>query len=134
MKIKFTMSLLVFFASSTMASEMIYTPVNPSFGGYSGNSTHLFGVANAINDYKAPASEDLYEEESALDRLASSLESRLLSQLLADIGTGNTTGSLVTEDFTLNVQEDGSGLVVIIVDNETGESTRINVSGLNPDL
>ncbi len=116
------------------ASEMIYTPTNPSFGGYSGNSPHLLSVANAINDYKAPPSSNGFEETSPLDRLASSLESRLLSQLLADIGTGNTTGSLVTETFTLNVQEEGQGLAVIIVDNETGESTQISVSGLNPDL
>ncbi len=134
MKTKIAMSLLLYFTSCAMASEMIYTPVNPSFGGYSGNSSHLLGVANAINNYKAPPSSSGFEEESAIDRLASSLESRLISQLLADIGTGNTTGSLVTEDFTLNVQEEGSGLAVIIIDNETGESTKINVSGLTPDL
>ncbi|MGC9493747.1 curli assembly protein CsgF [Vibrio genomosp. F10] len=134
MKTKITMSLLLYFTPFINASEMIYTPNNPSFGGFSGNSSHLLGVANAINDYKAPASSSAFEEESAIDRLASSLESRLISQLLADIGTGNTTGNLVTEAFTLNVQEEGSGLAVIIIDNETGESTKINVSGLNPDL
>lgn len=132
MKINLITGSLLFFNMTCVASEMIYQPVNPSFGGYSGNSAHLLGVANAINDYKAPSSND-FEETSAIDRLASSLESRLISQLLADIGTGNTTGSLVTEDFTLTVLEEGAGLAVIIRDNNTGETTKINVSGLNPD-
>ena len=121
--------------SSTMlnASELIYTPVNPSFGGHPNNSSHLMGVANAINTYKAPQSDSGIEEQSALDRLASSLESRLISQLLSDIGTGNTSGILDTQDFLLNVQDDGSGgLVINIQDKETGESTSISVSGLNP--
>ena len=91
------------------------------------------GVANAINTYKAPQSDSGIEEQSALDRLASSLESRLISQLLSDIGTGNTSGILDTQDFLLNVQDDGSGgLVINIQDKETGESTSISVSGLNP--
>lgn len=131
MKIILSLSIVSFTAVD--ASEMIYQPVNPSFGGYHGNSSHLLGIANSINDYKAPSSGSALEQESALDRLASSLESRLISQLLADIGTGNTTGSLVTEDFTLNVTEEGNGLAIIIIDNESGESTKINVSGLNPD-
>ncbi len=134
MKAKMIVATAILLSSISSASEMIYTPNNPSFGGYHGNSSHLLSIANAINDYKAPPNNNGFEADSPLDRLASSLESRLISQLLADIGTGNTTGSLVTEAFTLNVQEEGEGLAVIIIDNETGESTQISVSGLNPDL
>ncbi len=116
------------------SSELVYTPVNPSFGGNPLNSTILINHANAINDYSDPnASTFDFEEESALDRLASSLESRLISQLLADIGNGNT-GQLETDDFFLNVVDDSGNLLVQIVDKETGESTEISVSGLNPDL
>ncbi|MCF4172917.1 MULTISPECIES: curli assembly protein CsgF [Vibrio] len=118
----------------TLASELVYTPVNPTFGGNPLNSTILINHANAINDYQDPnASSFDFEEESALDRLASSLESRLISQLLADIGNGNT-GQLETDDFFLNVVDDSGTLLVQIVDKATGESTEISVSGLNPDL
>jgi curli production assembly/transport component CsgF len=118
----------------TWASELVYTPVNPTFGGNPLNSTILINHANAINDYQDPnASSFDFEEESALDRLASSLESRLISQLLADIGNGNT-GQLETDDFFLNVVDDSGTLLVQIVDKATGESTEISVSGLNPDL
>ncbi|MGR5359617.1 curli assembly protein CsgF [Vibrio mediterranei] len=118
----------------TLASELVYTPVNPTFGGNPLNSTILINHANAINDYQDPnASSFDFEQESALDRLASSLESRLISQLLADIGNGNT-GQLETDDFFLNVVDDSGTLLVQIVDKATGESTEISVSGLNPDL
>lgn len=114
------------------ASELVYTPVNPNFGGNPLNSSHLFNGANAINDYKAPKEDSLFEQESPLDRLTSSLESRLISQLLADVGNGNT-GQLVTDDFILNIVDDSGGLLIQIVDKETGETSEIQVSGLTPD-
>ncbi len=123
----------VFCVSFSYATELTYTPVNPSFGGNPLNTSHLFGVANAINDYKGPAKESRLTEQSALDRLASSLESRLISQLLADVGNGNT-GQLETDDFFLNIVDEDGTLLVQIVDKATGESTEIQVSGLTPDL
>ncbi|NVD08861.1 curli production assembly protein CsgF [Vibrio sp. JPW-9-11-11] len=120
------------FTCSTLATELVYTPINPSFGGNALNSSHLFGVANAINDYQAPLDESGFESESSLERLANSLESRLISQLLADVGNGNT-GQLETDDFFLNIVDDNGSLVVQIVDKVSGESTEIKVAGLNPD-
>lgn len=114
------------------ASELVYTPVNPNFGGNPLNSSHLFNGANAINDYKAPKEDSLFEQESPLERLTSSLESRLISQLLADVGNGNT-GQLITDDFILNIVDDSGGLLIQIVDKETGETSEIQVSGLTPD-
>ncbi|MGF1750201.1 MULTISPECIES: curli assembly protein CsgF [Vibrio] len=126
--------IVVIATSTTYASELVYTPINPSFGGNPLNSTILINHATAINDYKDPnASSFDFEEESALDRLASSLESRLISQLLADVGNGNT-GQLETDDFFLNIVDSNGSLLVQIVDKSTGESTEIQVSGLNPDL
>lgn len=116
------------------ATELTYTPVNPSFGGNPLNSSHLFNVANGINDYSSPNNGfDFGEESSALDSLAASLESRLISQLLGDVGNGNS-GQLETDDFILNIVDSDGGLAVQIVDKTTGESSEIYVNGLNPDL
>jgi len=41
------------------ATELVYEPINPSFGGNPLYSAHLLGVANAINDHKPPT-EDLF--------------------------------------------------------------------------
>ncbi|WP_238995824.1 curli assembly protein CsgF, partial [Sphingomonas solaris] len=42
--------------TSPALAEIVYQPVNPSFGGNPFNSSHLLGIANAQNDYKDPAS------------------------------------------------------------------------------
>ncbi|MCK0153067.1 curli assembly protein CsgF [Alcanivorax sp. S6407] len=121
-------------AAGLHASELIYQPVNPNFGGNPLNGSYLLGNAQAQNDYKDPeaASRSGYERPSELDRLTSSLQSRLLSQLLADVGDGNE-GSIVTEDFAINIIDDQGVLSILIEDINTGEITQIEVDGLVPD-
>ncbi|KGD65975.1 curli assembly protein CsgF [Alcanivorax nanhaiticus] len=120
-------------ATGVAASELVYQPVNPNFGGNPLNGSHLLGNAQAQNDYKDPeASSSGYERPSDLERLTSSLQSRLLSQLLADVGAGNE-GSIVTEDFAINIVDDQGVLSILIEDINTGEVTQIEVDGLVPD-
>ena len=119
--------------AATVASELVYQPVNPNFGGNPLNGSHLLGSAQAQNDFKDPnASSSGYERPSDLDRLTSSLQSRLLSQLLADVGDGNE-GSIVTEDFAINILDDQGVLSIVIEDINTEEVTQIEVDGLVPD-
>lgn len=132
MKGKFSVWAMCCVTIGVHATELVYTPVNPSFGGNALNSAHLFGVANAINDYKAPDDGSSIEGESSLERLANSLQSRLISQLLADVGNGNT-GQLETDEFFLNIVDNNGALIVQIVDKVSGESTEIKVAGLKPD-
>lgn len=121
-------------APALHASELVYRPVNPSFGGNPLNSSHLLGTANAQNDYKDPASGNGSSGTSALDRLTSNLQSRLISQLLADIGKdGSQSGSLVTDDFAINVVDEDGTLVVSITDRVTNQTTMIEVNGLIAD-
>ncbi|MGL5498495.1 MAG: curli assembly protein CsgF [Aeromonas sobria] len=121
-------------APALHASELVYRPVNPSFGGNPLNSSHLLGTANAQNDYKDPASGSGSSGTSALDRLTSNLQSRLISQLLADIGKdGSQGGSLVTDDFAINVVDEDGTLVVSITDRVTNQTTMIEVNGLIAD-
>lgn len=121
-------------APTLHASELVYRPVNPSFGGNPLNSSHLLGTANAQNDYKDPASGSGSNGTSALDRLTSNLQSRLISQLLADIGKdGSQSGSLVTDDFAINVVDEDGTLVVSITDRVTNQTTMIEVNGLIAD-
>ncbi|MFV0575427.1 MAG: curli assembly protein CsgF [Vibrio sp.] len=114
--------------SAANATGLVYTPVNPSFGGNPLNSSHLMNVANAINDYKDPDSDE-FEETSLIERLQANLESRFIGELLGDVGNGNS-GQLETNDFILNMIDDGGRLTVQIVDKSTGETSQIEVSGL----
>ena len=115
---------------SAGATELVYTPVNPSFGGSPLNGAWLLGSAQAQNDHKDPDALDRssLRGTSALERFTSQLEGRLLSQLLTDINNGNT-GSLTTDDFIVNIINDSGNLTIHITDLLTGEVSEIEVSG-----
>ena len=129
----FLAAMVALFSGPLVASELVYQPVNPNFGGNPLNGTHLLGNAQSQNKHKDPdAGTSGFERPSDLERLASSLQSRLLSQLLADVGEGNE-GSIVTDDFAINIVDDQGILSIIIEDMNTGEITQIEVDGLVPD-
>lgn len=125
-------ALVALCALSASASELVYQPTNPSFGGNPLNGSYLLNNAQAQNDHEAPSSSSPFSERTALDRFTDSLESRLLNQLIGDIGEGNA-GTLVTEDFIVDILDVDGVLTVQITDLETNETTEIEVSGLNPN-
>jgi curli production assembly/transport component CsgF len=114
------------------ATELVYTPVNPSFGGNPLNGTWLLNNAQAQNDFDDPdlKSRATATGTSALDRFSAQLQSRLLGQLLDNISTGNT-GSLSTDAFIVNVVDDSGQLTIEVTDRATGELSEIKVNGLN---
>jgi curli production assembly/transport component CsgF len=67
---------------SATASELVYTPINPSFGGNPFNSAHLLGVATAQSKYKDPTALNSSDPASQFLR---TLQSRLLSSLATQI-------------------------------------------------
>ncbi|MGF6109131.1 curli production assembly protein CsgF [Pseudomonas sp. ADAK2] len=115
------------------ATELVYTPINPSFGGNPLNGTWLLNNAQAQNDYDDPDLKDrtAIAGTSALERFTSQLQSRLLGQLLDNISTGNT-GSLSTDSFIVNVIDDSGALSIEVTDRASGEVSEIQVNGLNP--
>ena len=127
--------LLVGLASvaAAQATELVYTPINPSFGGNPLNGTWLLNNAQAQNDHDDPdlKSRSSVAGTSALERFTSQLQSRLLGQLLDNISTGNT-GSLSTDSFIVNVIDDSGALSIEVTDRVTGEISEIQVNGLNP--
>lgn len=114
-------------SASATATELVYTPVNPSFGGSPLNGAWLLGNAQAQNDTKDPDAlgRSGINGTSTLSRFTSQLESRLLSDLLGDVRDGKT-GSITTNDFIVNILNDDIGnLVVSITDRLTGEVSEI---------
>jgi curli production assembly/transport component CsgF len=65
-----------------LASELVYAPTNPSFGGNPFNSSHLLGIASAQNKYKDPATTSSSDPAAQFVR---TLQSRLLSALATQI-------------------------------------------------
>ncbi|WP_079253878.1 curli assembly protein CsgF [Endozoicomonas arenosclerae] len=125
-------SATLFTTTQSLASELVYSPVNPSFGGNPINGTYLISNAQSQNKHTSGSSSS--SQRSSLDRFNDSLQSRLLSQLLADIGQGGqNSGLLSTDDFIVQIDQGGDGLNIVTTDKNTGESTTITVDGLIAD-
>ena len=100
------------------ATELVYTPINPSFGGNPLNGTWLLNNAQAQNDYDDPDLKErtnAFNGTSSLERFTNQLESRLLGQLLDNIGNGNT-GSMSTNAFLIDVIDNAGALSIRVTD------------------
>ena len=117
-------------STGASATELVYTPVNPSFGGSPLNGAWLLGNAQAQNSKKDPDALDrssLFGNQSALDRFTSQLESRLLGDLLSGVSSGKT-GTVTTDDFIVRVYNGDAGMLIVeITDRLTGEMSEIIV-------
>lgn len=100
------------------------------------NGSYLLGNAQAQNDHsaKSPSLGSAYAGTSALERFTSQLESRLLSQLMTNIESGQT-GTLTTTDFIVQIQDNASSglLTIVVTDRKTGEVSEIVLSGWTPN-
>lgn len=126
-------SLLSALSLSAFAGDLVYQPINPSFGGDPFVGSYLLSKAQSQDtntDPNARRSEPL----SSTARLVQSLESRLISQLISDVGSGDVgEGSFDSDEFGVVVRDEGGQLSVQVVDKLTGDVTTINVGGLfNP--
>jgi curli production assembly/transport component CsgF len=78
----FAAAILVVSSAPAFAGDLVYTPIDPSFGGNPFNSAHLLGIANAQNKFKDP---NASTSGSQADIFARQLQSRLLSALSSQI-------------------------------------------------
>ncbi|MFN7178811.1 curli assembly protein CsgF [Hyphomonas sp.] len=122
------------FASAGLAAsaqELIYKPVNPSFGGDSFNSAHLLGIANAQNDYKDPNSPTT--GNSQIDQFLRQLQSRLLSSLAAQVNDAifgdnpQESGTITFGDQVITFVRLLDSVSLTITDNTTGAVTEISI-------
>lgn len=114
--------------SSALAGELIYQPVNPSFGGDSFNSSHLIGLAQAQNSHEEP--EDPSDPLANFERtITSSLLNRISFQIADQIFGENAaeSGQFQLGDTLLNFQRVGNQVRVELVDGITGNRTVIDV-------
>lgn len=114
-------------ANVAQATELVYTPVNPAFGGNPLNGTWLLNNAQAQNDH-SDSGISSRSSTSALDRFSSQLQSRLLNDLLTNIQNGET-GSLSTDTFLIDILDEDGVLSIVVTDRTTGEVSEIVVNG-----
>ncbi|GAB2787796.1 curli production assembly/transport protein CsgF [Halomonas shantousis] len=111
------------------AGELVYQPINPSFGGDPFNGSYLLGKAQAQDTHKDPSLED-YTSLTATERMIQSLQSRLLADLVNGVEDGQT-GSFVSDDYSVVVDNSGGALSLEVTDLVSGDVTSIQVGGLS---
>jgi curli production assembly/transport component CsgF len=127
-------ALLVLSGATAFATELVYVPVNPSFGGSSLNGPALLNAAQAQNKHVEPVQAST--EQTGLQQFNSILERSILSQLASAatssvIGsTGKLTpGTVQTANFRINIVDLGGGrLQINTTDTVTGQSTSFQVT------
>ena len=130
---KFSFILLLVFSNSLYSSELTYTPISPSFGGFSGNGAVLLNQANAQNDYKDPDAVDPFDRASGIDNFTDTLNRLILSQLASKIvtdtfGSGSASGTYTTSDYQIDVDPtDGTLTIITITDLSTGSVSIIEI-------
>lgn len=121
------------------ATEIVYTPVNPSFGGNPLNGTVLMNSANAQNEYTDPRLEQTLSRltgQSQLDLFNQRLQALILDRIASSISgslfdsSGNLVpGQVETTSFIISIVDIGSGILLITTtDKVTGASTSFQVS------
>ncbi|GED21195.1 curli assembly protein CsgF [Halomonas halmophila] len=115
---------------AAQAGELVYEPLNPSFGGDPFVGSYLLNKAQAQDTNTNPDARD-FDPTSPTERLVQSLESRMISQLISDVSAGELSeGSFTSNDFGVVVRDDGGQLTIDVTDRVTGDVTTINVGGL----
>jgi len=117
--------------AAASAQELVYTPVNPSFGGDSFNSAHLLGIANAQNNYKDPS--NTTTGNTQIDQFLRQLQSRLLSSLAAQVNDAifgenpQESGTITFGDQTITFVRLVDSVSLTITDSTTGAVTEISI-------
>lgn len=119
------------------AWELVYVPINPSFGGNPNNGAFLLGTAQAQDKHKDPDSGTSASSTSSLEEFNSMLErsilSRVSSAVSSSVVSSNGTlipGTLDTANFTISITDMGGGVMNIsTTDKITGQTTSFQIGG-----
>ena len=126
---KLLVLLLFFTGYFCIGQQLSYQPINPAFGGETFNYQWLLSSANAQNSFTDPnASEG--NDESSLEAFGENLNRQILSQLSrslfqTQLGDELQEGSFSFGSLALEIYDSAEGLVVNILDVDTGEQTQI---------
>lgn len=120
------------FISKMDAQALVYKPVNPNFGGDTFNYQMLLSSAEAQSFYKEE-SDSGFKQQTPLERFKENLNNQLLNKISNSLfdeqfGDGGISqGTYTFGTLSVDVYPSNLGLVVDILDIETGEYTQVIV-------
>ncbi len=121
-------------AGAARATELVYTPVNPAFGGNPLNGPVLLNNAQAQNNKKDPDA-GLSNQKTPLQQFNETLQRSILSALARN-ATGTLfnpdgsfrTGNFTFGDFTVDIVEGADGVLGVTTTDATGQSTVFSIA------
>ena len=123
-------TLMSLFSVSLMSQTLVYKPISPFFGGDNPFTyQQLLASASAQNDFQDEGQE--FEEQSDIDNFTESLNRQLLNSLSNDLfqeqfgDQGLTEGTYVFGSLAVEITPTRGGLLVNILNTQTGEQTQI---------
>lgn len=123
-------------SANVQSSELVYVPVNPSFGGNPLNGPVLLNQANAQNSFTEHSSSSASSSQSTLNQFNSMLQSAILSRVSSAVTSSIvgadgklTPGTVETTDFTISIVNLSPGLLQITTtDKTTGQTTSFQIN------
>ena len=117
------------------AGQLVYTPMNPSFGGSPLNGSYVLGLATG-NNYKFlqnPATKQQLTGQSAQQQFTQQITSALLSQIASNVSQ-QILGSNAKDSGTFNINGEiinfnrvNGQINISITDATSGANTQIQI-------
>ncbi len=106
------------------ATELVYTPINPSFGGNPMNGNFLLQKAQLQNNHQAETNDKTF-----VDKFREALERNIINTLTRRIADGEMVeGVYNTGEFNVVVSHDTDGSIIVQITRiENGEVTIIRM-------
>ncbi len=131
----FLLFLLFISGKNIFAQQLVYTPINPSFGGYYYNGTWMLAEAQAEKKFTASNSSSAYNPygTNPLDNFQSTLNNAILSQLsqkiISQVFGENTLskGHYQFGNYVVDINPQTDGIHINIQDNTNGGQTNVIV-------
>ncbi len=124
---------ILFTVKGVLAQQLVYTPVNPSFGGYYYNGQVLLSEAQAQNGFSSGASVTNPYSQNPLDNFKNTLNQQILSQLSRQLlsnlfgEAGLKAGHYDLGDYSIDITPGGDGVHIDIFDNTSGDQSTVIV-------
>lgn len=129
MKTMFVIFIALFFSEEVCAQDLVYRPRNPAFGGDTFNYQWLLSSAESQNKLMDNSARP--KPKTELERFTESLNAQLLNQVsrtlfVQQFGTnGISEGVYTFGSLSVEVYPGQGGLVINILDTNTGEQTQV---------
>jgi len=124
----------VLLSTTVSASELIYAPVNPTFGGNPANASGLQANAAAQNNYKAPVITPY--RQTPLEAFNSQVQAAILTRLKGQAVDGlfDAEGSLRAGktvnvgSYIISTSKDSNGDLVLTTEDKTIPNSRTTIT------